>query len=103
MSRLEVSEDAAQDLEQILWYISRREHNVAVGQKWVGRLVAECAAIAASPGTGTRKDDLRPGIRCVPFRAYLIFFTFDPQEDLTRIIRVLHGATDVRKQFRPSP
>jgi plasmid stabilization system protein ParE len=103
MSRLEISERASVDLTQILWYIARRERNVTIGQKWTERLLSECERIAKSPGIGRSQEQLQRELRRVAFRGYLIFYKYDSDSDCTTVVRVLHGARNVRAQFRDAP
>jgi toxin ParE1/3/4 len=90
MSRLELSARASSDLQQILAYISRRERNTAIGEKWAQRLLSECERIAESPGIGSPQEGLQRGLRRVAFRGYLIFYRFDEGAGVTTIVRVLH-------------
>ena len=49
-----------------------------------------CNFIAENPGIGQARPDLRPGIRFLPVRNYLIFYCEVPEG--AHVIRVIHGA-----------
>ena len=49
------------------------------------------------PRAAPRRDDLLPGMRMVPFKRYLIFYTLS--DDEARIERILHGARDLGEIF----
>ncbi len=99
MSRLEISARAQDDLDSIYLFIARREQSHRPAEKWIQRLMGECAAIAASPGIGVRRDSLGPGLQSVSFGAYSVFYVFDAEKNVTSIVRVLHGARDIPQQF----
>ena len=44
---------------------------------------------------GTRRDDLRPGLRIVPFKTRTaIAFEIDEDNEVVRILRVFYGGQD---------
>ena len=100
MSRLEITARAQGDLDDIYVFVARREQSHGPAEKWIQRMLSECEAIAASPGIGVGRDSLRPGLRSVPFGSYSIFYVYDPQNRVTSIVRVIHGARDLPAQFR---
>lgn len=52
--------------------------------------------IALQPRMGVARDDIVDGIRCLPFRDYLIFYRL--QSYGIEIARVMHGAQDIGQQ-----
>jgi toxin ParE1/3/4 len=54
-------------------------------------------ALADFPQIGTRRDELKAGLRSQPVGNYLIFYF--PLEDGIDIVRVLHGSRDVDAIF----
>jgi toxin ParE1/3/4 len=51
------------------------------------------------PRIGTPRDDFRPGTRVSAARPYLIFHTI--ADDAVIILRVLHGARDIKPEMLP--
>jgi toxin ParE1/3/4 len=62
--------------------------------RYVERIEAYCKDLLEFPERGTRRDDLRPGIRIVGFRrnASIAFAVFD---DRVEIARILYGGREV--------
>ena len=50
------------------------------------------------PGLGRARPELRPRLRSLPVGSYLIFYR--PIRDGIELIRVIHGARDIRAAFR---
>ena len=57
--------------------------------------------VAARPFVGRPRDDLRTGLRSVPFVGYpyTIYYRVLPRRRGIRVIRVLHGARDAARLF----
>jgi plasmid stabilization system protein ParE len=54
-----------------------------------------------TPHRGTRRDDLRPGLRIVPFRKRTaIVFEIDETERTVAILRVFYGGQDYEAMMR---
>jgi toxin ParE1/3/4 len=54
--------------------------------------------IARFPNGGTARDELAEGLRSFPVGNYLIFYL--PFSDGVSVVRVLHGARNLRRIFR---
>ena len=46
------------------------------------------------PGMGQNRDDLGPGLRCFVVSPYVVYYR--PVEDTIEVLRILHGARDIR-------
>ena len=98
--KVEFSPRAIRDLQDILEFVARDNPQAAV--RLIDRLEERCQGLARMPAVGTRRDDLAPGLRALSHGKYVVCFTAQT-EQLLRIVRVLHGARDVRPiDFRPS-
>jgi plasmid stabilization system protein ParE len=53
------------------------------------------------PHTGRARDELRPGIRTRPFKSVIV--AFEIVGNYVLILRVLHGACDLKHVFKPEP
>ncbi|NVP56373.1 type II toxin-antitoxin system RelE/ParE family toxin [Mycoplana rhizolycopersici] len=91
-----LSPQAARDIEDIGDYIYTQNAHAAL--RFVSALRSRLDKIADAPRGGVRRTDIGDGIRSVPFRRYVIFYTV-PSDDEVRIERVLHGARDIDAVF----
>jgi len=98
VSEAHISEKALDDLDEIWDYIARDSQ--AAADRHIARLREKCQVLADNPGFGTRRDDLRPGMRSFPVGSYLILF--QRAADGIDVIRVIHGYRDIPKQFEHS-
>lgn len=57
--------------------------------------MSEFQRLARNPLGGEARDDLRPGLRSVSHGSCVIYFRARP--DCLEIVRVLHGARDIRE------
>ena len=65
------------------------------------RTVAAIGGFGTVPHRGTRRDDLLPGLRIVPFkRRTAIAFTIDDDARTVRILRVFYGGQDYEAVMR---
>ncbi len=92
MTTLYLSRMAAADLERIGDYIA--VGNPAAAEAFVRDMVAKCELLASSPGIGRDRSDIRPNTRSFPVGHYVVFFQVVP--DGIEVLRILHGARDVR-------
>lgn len=82
---------AKRDLKEIADYIA--SDNLTAALRFVEELRQRCRLIGEMPRSGPPRPDLWPGLRALPCRAYIIFYTTDGKDD--RIERILHGARDI--------
>ena len=97
MPRVLKRPEAESDLDEIWWYIAQDSPDNA--DRFLDRLQERCRALADFPQIGTRRDDLKTGLRSHPCGHYLIFYF--PLEDGIDVVRVLHGARDLEALFDP--
>jgi toxin ParE1/3/4 len=82
---------AQRDLEEIAEYIGGE--NPAAALRFVAELRHRCRLLGEMPRSGAPRTDLWPGLRSLPFGAYVIFYTSKGSN--VRIERILHGARDI--------
>jgi toxin ParE1/3/4 len=97
MSRLVVSPSARNDLDQIWDYIAIENDAPAAAMKLVDRFEETFAQISRNPGSGTRCEWLRPGLRRFPVWPYIIFYA--PTHDGIEVLRIIHGARNIEALF----
>ena len=98
LPRLRYLASARSDLVEILTYITRESGSLAVGQNFVTALREKCRHLAGLPGQlGRHRPELRPDIRSVPYRGYVIFFRY--VSDTFEVVDILHGSRDIEHHF----
>jgi toxin ParE1/3/4 len=97
--KVEYSPRAIADLQEILEFVAQYNPHAAV--RLIDSLEERCTKLATSPAVGTMRDDLVRGLRALSHGSYVIYFA-KQTEKLVRIVRILHGARDVKPiDFRP--
>ncbi|HEY0300776.1 MAG TPA: type II toxin-antitoxin system RelE/ParE family toxin [Rhizomicrobium sp.] len=86
------------DLIDLYDYIAA-EAGAAVAGAYIGRIEAACLSLEAFPLRGTKRDDIRPGLRTMGFerRATIVFHVVRYE---VVIIRVFYGGRDYEKLLR---
>jgi len=95
MRRLQKTPAAEQDLINIGQYIESDKPDAA--RRLLKKFQDKFELLAEFPGMGQRRDDLAPGLRSLPLGNYLIFYF--PLQDGVTIVRVIHGARDLKRIF----
>lgn len=95
MARLTITESARADLREIRAYIAK--DNSAAARRVVERLRIHARNLAANPGMGRRREDLRPDLFSFPAGKHVLFY--HPQSGGIVLVRVLHGARDLPALF----
>ena len=92
-----LSPHAEADLETLYDYIAERA-GAARAAGYIERITDHCARLEKLPERGTRRDDLRPGLRTLGFeRRATIAFHIEP--DRVVIDRVFYGGRDLTDVF----
>jgi len=89
--------EAADDLDWIFFTIAKAT-SVDVADRYDQRLRAFCESLEYASERGTRRDDVRPGLRVVGFeRRVTVAFSVEPARVL--ILRVFYGGADWRDEL----
>jgi toxin ParE1/3/4 len=83
------------DLVEIALYISR--DNPKAADRLLDQFEDCFRRLVKFPGLGRARDELGEGLRSFPVGQYLVFYL--PKPDGIELIRVLHGARDLRRIF----
>jgi toxin ParE1/3/4 len=97
MSRLIFSPLAARDLDETFDTIAI--HNPIAAARMIELLEQTCRTLAQQPGLGAPCDELRPGMRYMTCKNYVIFFHSTNSD--VEILRIVHGARDLKTLFNP--
>jgi plasmid stabilization system protein ParE len=71
----------------------------AVAARYVDSIVDHCEKLQTFPQRGTRRDDLRPGLRTLGFRRRVTIL-FEVADDTVNIIGVYYGGQDYEAALR---
>jgi toxin ParE1/3/4 len=100
MRRYEVSfrPQAEADLFDLYRYLAHRAGREVAG-RYVRRIEAACMAHERIPERGTRRDDIRPGLRVMGFerRATIVFQVVEAE---VVIVRIFYGGRDYEQILR---
>nr|WP_281408219.1 type II toxin-antitoxin system RelE/ParE family toxin [Rhizobium sp. FY34] len=88
---------ADQDLLEMFVYIG--EDDIIAATRLIRQITAKIEWIAASGFPGVARDDLRHGLRALPFRRRCIYFRTTPEQVI--ILRVLHGHQQLSSDLFP--
>ncbi len=95
MKRLLILPAARADLIEIGDFIAADNPGRAI--TCVGEIEARMQSVAIRPESFPARDEIHEGLRAARHGRYLIFFVDAEYE--VRIVRVLHGARDLPRQF----
>lgn len=96
--RLSYLAAARADLLDILRYIARESGSVATAERFTSALRDKCRYLADISATlGRPRPELRPELRSLAFRGYVIFFRYG--EDRVEVVNILEGHRDVIGHF----
>jgi toxin ParE1/3/4 len=95
--RIQYRPSARIDLDEIYdWVAGHADPQTAF--EYLMRIREACERLAYFPKRGTPRDDIREGVRTIPFeRRAVIAFTVKADE--VWIVRVLHGGRDLKRAF----
>ena len=85
---------ALRDLRSLYLFIRDSQNSPLTAIKYISRIKTQCEKLSQFPHRGTRRDDLREGLRIIGFeRRVSIAFTVN--DDTVRIARIFYGGRDV--------
>lgn len=95
MPEVLISEQAREDLAGI-WAFVAADNSVAA-DRTVDKISDHCLSYAHQPKLGEGRPNLGNSIRCFSVGMYVIYYR--NAEDGIEVVRVLHGARDVDRNF----
>jgi toxin ParE1/3/4 len=87
---------AEQDYREIWRYIARDNEDAA--SRLLQTIDRKLELYAENPAMGTKREMLAPGLRSFPIGKYLAFYRI--VSDGIQLVRVLHGARELKKLLR---
>jgi toxin ParE1/3/4 len=95
--RLVLTRQVKAQLNSLYEYIAF-EASLEIADRYIDALMDRIASLTDFPRRGTPRDDLRPGLRTVPFRRRLtIAYAVKPRE--VRIIGIARAGQDLKQLF----
>ncbi|HUB23791.1 MAG TPA: type II toxin-antitoxin system RelE/ParE family toxin [Tepidisphaeraceae bacterium] len=88
---------ADDDRREIWRYIAAR--NLDAADKLLRRIDAKLVLYAENPRMGRQRDEIASDLRSFPVGNYVIFYR--PVSGGIEVARVLHGARDINRLFKP--
>ena len=86
-------------MAEIAKYIAETTRSPELARKMHRALIRQCERMArVKSKLGRARPDLREGLRSVPLRPYITFFSY--VGDSIEIVRILHGARDLPPIFK---
>ncbi len=99
MNQYIISTEAIRDMEQILDYLANT--NVNAGEKFLEEFSKKCRYLTQFPLMGRSYREIRPYLRGLPMKNYIIFYRLTKQG--LEIMRVVKGERDLEAFFFENP
>jgi toxin ParE1/3/4 len=93
-----LSIEAEVDLLETGSYLS--QYSQEASDKFLEEIMETCELLAAQPGMGRKRDDLRLGLRSFGVKDYLVFYRVSGDE--LEVVRVVSGRRDLEALFSES-
>lgn len=98
MHKLVFAPEANQQLLSLFRYLAERA-SPAVASRFTGAIVEYCEDLCHHPRRGTKRDDIRPGLRTVGFRRR-VTIAFAVDEKTVTILGIYYGGRDFEAELR---
>ncbi|TRU80931.1 MAG: type II toxin-antitoxin system RelE/ParE family toxin [Microcystis novacekii Mn_MB_F_20050700_S1] len=95
MNQYIISTEALRDMEQILDYLTNI--NISAGEKFLEEFSKKCRYLIQFPLMGRSYREIRPYLRGLPMKNYIIFYRLTEQG--LEIMRVIKGERDLEAFF----
>jgi toxin ParE1/3/4 len=80
-----------------LWRYIALKSGTGRADAFVDKIDEKLKVLAAQPGIGRPRDELREGLRSLPVASYVIFY--HPRPDGIEVVHVIHGHQDIDAIF----
>jgi len=96
------SDAAEEDVNELVDYIAEASGSLNIAIAYSRRIQVRCEKIGLVPFGGARRDDLSPGLRCIPFeRSALVFYRI--VADTVWITNIFRRGRDYEAILRGGP
>ena len=93
MGDVDLAASARRDLEEIEAWMA--QHNPSRTVTFIESLADALDGLADMPLMGRARPEIRPGLRSIVHRSYVVFYR--PTSEGILVLRVIHGARDIAK------
>lgn len=90
---------ADSQLDRIEDYIAAAA-SPATAEAFIDAIIAACQSLSTFPNRGTRRDDIRPGLRSMGFRKR-VTIVFEVEDDRVNIIGIFYAGQSLESTFQP--
>jgi len=97
MHRAEWTPRALVDVEEIAYYITVEGGRPPTAERFLDGIRKKAEQFAQQPNLGEPRPDLAPGLRCRPYKRWLIFY--EPSQAGITVHRVIDGSRDYPRLF----
>jgi toxin ParE1/3/4 len=91
--------EALDQLESLYEYIAVAS-SPEIAYRYTSAIVTYCEGLHSVPHRGTRRDDVRPGLRVTNYKKRAVI-AFDVVDDQVSIIGVFYGGQDYERLLQP--
>ena len=99
MAHVVFRKQALADLENLYIYIRDHDGGTVNAYGFVQRIRVCCQGLTDFPERGTRRNDIRPGLRILSFERRVII-AFEIRNDTVRIGRILYGGRNYERLLK---
>ncbi len=99
MRRVDLTERAIAQLQELESHIAD-EGSPITAARYVDAIVDYCESLQIFPHRGTRRDNIRPGLRMVGYK-HRVTIAFEVTDDAVNILGVYYGGQDIEADFKP--
>lgn len=94
--------EAVEQLANLYHYIAERA-TPGIAEGYTGAIVSFCEGLSNFPHRGTRRDDIRPGLRATNYKGHaVIAFAVDDANMRVVIVGVFYGGQDYEAVLAPA-
>lgn len=98
MTRLIVTGDAEDDLNEILDYLNEKA-GALVAEEYGRKFLTSIERLAEFPGIGAKREALGPNARIGVVPPYILIYDYASAEDTLTLLRILHGKRDITRRI----
>ena len=99
--RVVFTPEAEEQLAELYRYVADNA-SPEIAQRYTGAVITFCEGMRSIPHRGTRRDDIRPGLRITNYRRRTVI-AFAIDADQVSIIGVFYCGRDYETVLRPAP
>ena len=70
-----------------------------IAEHYIGAIIERCEKLEAFPLRGTPRDDIRPGLRTIPFKRRVVI-AYSVIEDRVVVLGIYYGGQDIETLLR---